>query len=365
MAKPTGKQYKFLDLSGYMFSGKAAAIDLIREFEGYYVPNYRFEFPLIRIQDGIMDLEKALVDDWSPIRSDVAVKRFMKLVTKMSGHKRRTFSIKEEKLISWSYNQLLGEKFYQYSCEYAESLIDIKIKAGWPYYEMCETFDEIFRRRLKKVFRILLSLLKGQGIPKQPIFNEIDLFIASGDGFYEKTQSYLENILSIPLSSEVVHTIVMHNAFEPFNPWRAIRYFKDAKCIVVDRDPRDIYVTALSYSEGFNDDPSVYSKISCAFNVKYFIKRFEILRKNTNISKDDGDRILRISFERMVMEYEETVRKIYQFLGESEDTHTKKGLFFNPFNSVKNIGLWRNYAHQDEIDMIYSRLKAYCFNTKP
>ena len=62
-------------------------IDLIREFEGYYVSNYRYEFPLIRIQDGIMDLKKALIDDWSPIRTDLAVKRFQQRVTKMSGHK--------------------------------------------------------------------------------------------------------------------------------------------------------------------------------------------------------------------------------------------------------------------------------------
>jgi len=157
-------QYKFLDLSGYMFSGKSAVSDLIREFEGYYVTNYRFEFPLIRNQDGIMDLEKALVDDWSPIRSDVELKRFLKLITKMSGHKKRLFSLKEEELISWNYQQLYSDKFYRYSMEYIESLIDFKIKAWWPYYEMCETFHEILNRRLKKFVNIFFNLLKWHGL---------------------------------------------------------------------------------------------------------------------------------------------------------------------------------------------------------
>ena len=76
-----------------------------------------------------------------------------------------------------------------------------------------------------------------------------------------------------------VHTIVMHNAFEPFNPWRPIRYFHDARCIIVDRAPRDIYVTSLSYSEGFNDNPLIYNKISCAFDIERFIKRFLIYKK--------------------------------------------------------------------------------------
>jgi len=355
------KEYKFLDISGYMFSGKAAAIDLIREFKGYYVPYYRDEFPLIRIQDGIMDLEKALIDDWSPIRSDIAIKRFQKLITKMSGHKRKLFSIKEEELISWNYYKLYGEKFYQYSIDYAESLIDLKIRAGWPYYAMCEAFHEILKRRLRKLINLLLDILKGRGLHNQPIFNEIDLFIVSGDEFYEKTRSYLEKILTIQVKDDDIHTIVMHNAFEPFNPWRAIRYFKDARCIVVDRDPRDIYLTSLSYSEGYNDDPSVYSKISCAFNVEYFIKRFEILRKKTNIDKDRNGRVLRISFEKLVMDYEETLKVIYRFLGENEETHAKKRLFFNPSVSARNIGLWKSYPHQDEIDQIYSRLRDYCY----
>lgn len=98
------KHYKFLDLSGYMFSGKAVAIDLIREFKGYDVPYYREEFPLIRIQDGIMDLEKALIDDWSPIRSDAAIKRFIKLITKLS-NKKRKISLKEEEMVAWNFKK--------------------------------------------------------------------------------------------------------------------------------------------------------------------------------------------------------------------------------------------------------------------
>lgn len=364
MINQESRQYKFLDLSGYMFSGKAAVIDLMREFEGYYVPNYRYEFPLIRIQDGIMDLEKALIDDWSPIRSDIAVKRFQKLVTKMSGHKRKWFSLKEEELVSWNYHQLYGEKFYQYSMDYIESLIDLKIKAVWPYYSMCEPFHEILKRRLKKLIIILSDMLKGHGLHNKLILDEIDLFIISGDEFYEKTKSFLEKILSIPLETvetDDVHTIVMHNAFEPFNPWRPIRYFKDAKCIIVDRDPRDIYLTSLSYSDGFNDNPGVYSKISCAFNVDYFIKRFVIYRNNANIDKDPKDRVLRIHFEKLVTEYEDTLKVIYNFLGESEHTHKHKKKYFDPDVSSKNTGLWKNFKQQAEIKKIYNNLKEYCF----
>src|SRR5215217_1070617 len=95
---------RVVDLNGYALTGKSAVSDLLREFEGYWVHRRRvkgiqkssidrsrlnteyseqwktalspatgfgdpFEFDLIRMPGGIRDLETALVDDWSPIRS--------------------------------------------------------------------------------------------------------------------------------------------------------------------------------------------------------------------------------------------------------------------------------------------------------
>ena len=397
----TEKRYKFLDLSGYMFSGKTAAVDLIQEFKGYYVPYYRYEFPLIRLQDGIMDLEKALIDDWSPIRSDVAVKRFIKLVTKLANGKTR-LSLKEEELVGWGYDHRFADKFYEYSMEYVESLIDIRMKAPWPYYELAQSSHELLTRRLiphlrgrsGRLLKMGLSLLGWMPrwvFPKyvravrdlvtsvtEPLiaassptsgqssnpynWPEVELIIASGDGFYEKTQNYLERILSIPVTDEDVHTIVMLNAFEPYNPWRPIRYFKDAKCIIVDRDPRDIYVTSLTYSKGFNDYPDVYSKISGAFNVECFIERSAVRREKTNVAQDPIGKVLRLRFEELVTKYERVLPRIYEFLGESEKTHTKKMQFFDPSISIKNVGIWKDYPHQDEIEKIYRALREYCYD---
>ena len=64
-----------------------------------------------------------------------------------------------------------AEKFYQYSKDYVDSLIDLKIKAAWPYYSMCETFNEILKRRLRKLIIILLDMLKGRGLHNKPVFD--------------------------------------------------------------------------------------------------------------------------------------------------------------------------------------------------
>src|SRR4051812_20100113 len=66
----------YLDLSGYMFSGKAAVTDILREFRGFHVPNYRSEFDLIRVAGGLADLAASVSFSWSTIRVDAAIRRF-------------------------------------------------------------------------------------------------------------------------------------------------------------------------------------------------------------------------------------------------------------------------------------------------
>jgi hypothetical protein len=73
------KSIGLLDLNGYMFSGKAAISDLIREFDGISVPNYREEFDLIRIPGGLADLMRAF-DSGSLIAVDHALRAYLRLV---------------------------------------------------------------------------------------------------------------------------------------------------------------------------------------------------------------------------------------------------------------------------------------------
>ena len=46
---------KIVDISGYGHSGKGAVCDILKEFDGFYVSHYNFEFNLLRVQDGLID----------------------------------------------------------------------------------------------------------------------------------------------------------------------------------------------------------------------------------------------------------------------------------------------------------------------
>lgn len=394
------KSYKFLDLSGYMFTGKAAAIDLVREFAGYNVPYYRTEFPLIRVQDGIMDLEKALVDDWSPIRSDVAISRFLTLVKKLAQCETK-WSLHEEELVGFGLDREFHGKFYEFAVAYVESLVSYSSEIPWPYASLNQSAVELLGRRLgthllgragrlaRGVIRLpqrMPRLLTPQKLRKaseigQAFYDEladqsrrvaattgadngwpvITSRLAGGENFHDATQQFLERLLALQVSDANVHTIVMHNGFEPYNPARCLRYFRDARCIVVDRDPRDIYVTAVTPSKGFNDAAEVYRKIAGAVDSKTFVQRFLTLRRNTRVTSDPPGRVLRLRFEDLVLDYECTLQKVYHFLGESAATHVQKGAFFKPDESSRNIGLWKTYAKPEEIRPIEAALSDYCY----
>ena len=153
------KQYNFLDLSGYMFSGKTALNLLMEELDGFNVHHWDMEFNLLRLQDGVMDLEKALVEDWSLIRSNSAIIRFRKLVKHLDG----TYSKFPYKLFNFHsdfYQTRFNYKFSGLSEKYINDLIDSSWKSEWPYplYDMCEL--ESFSRKIKKDSGIRKGLLK-------------------------------------------------------------------------------------------------------------------------------------------------------------------------------------------------------------
>ena len=74
---------KFIDVSGIGNSGKSAVVDFLREIEDIHVPNFQFEFDLIRTKDGLLDLRNSVNNDWSPVRSGIAYKLFTKKVMRM------------------------------------------------------------------------------------------------------------------------------------------------------------------------------------------------------------------------------------------------------------------------------------------
>lgn len=330
-----------IDLSGFSFSGKSAVYDLLSEFEGYFSHSKEFEFELIRIQGGILDLKNALVDNWSPVRSSEAIRGFYKLVKVIGGPIGRFSKL----TTSGSHYDKLFPGFSEASDRYIKSLLEATWQCEWPFsIYSCDPLSLVFKKFAKKM-----------GFHQNEI---VYLSRPSGDKFISKTRNYLNEIFS-SVSSKDAKAYILNNAFEPFYPEKSIELFQFAKCIVVDRDPRDIYLSALNAGKV---DNFFVSGAVIGGSIENFIRRFKLYHKNVGQSTQN---IYRLNFESLVLDYDEELDRILKFLGEDKTIHRHKKSIFNPDISTGNVGLWKSLTNNSlisDIDLIERELPEYCLN---
>jgi hypothetical protein len=325
---------RFLDLSGYAFTGKHAVIDLMREMRGYHVEHFAYEFALLRVQGGIHDLEHALVGDWSPIRSDAEIRRFKRNVERYGSVNDWFRPATWFTAVGWNYEAHYRGQFFALSDAYLRRLVSASWTADWPYALADLGPVELFARKIAAKLRIKNALGFEMTLSRPASFAE----------FRDATRDYLEALLTSNVAPDT-RTVVLHNAFEGFDPAKSIRYFDDARAIVIDRDPRDNYVQGLWYQP-------------TAVDVETFIRRYRLYRDATNYAPDD--RVLRMKFEDLILDYEATVSRILAFLGEDASVHVKPRAHFNPDVSKKNVGAFRAHADQAAISRISAALPEFC-----
>jgi hypothetical protein len=330
-----------VDLSGYSFSGKSAVYDLLNEFEGYYSHSKEFEFDLIRVQGGILDLKNALVDSWSPIRSTEAIRNFIKLIRLIGGDGR---VIQKFSTIGANYDKFFPN-FTSISQRYACSLVSSSWDCDWPFASYgLDNFGLLAYKIKRKLVRMP--------------FETFYLSRLTSNEFCEKTKFYLDQLF-MHFEQVGFKTIILNNAFEPVNPERSIIFFHSAKCIVVDRDPRDMYLSALYSGKilGLQIGNAVVGS-----SVMNFIERYKIFHATAPSESED---VYRLNYEDLIVDYENQVNQIRSFLSESIGDYTNKGKFFNPEISSKNMRQWKNIKDENiksDIYCIEKHLSKYCLN---
>lgn len=335
---------KFVDLSGYMFTGKSAVSDILREFRGFHVPDYRDEFDLIRVPGGLGDLLLSVDAAWSPIRVDQAIRRFERVVRIMA---RSPAGL--QKLYQEGFNY--SKKYpgiEAYLEEFIQEITECQWDMPWPYaiIEKSGMPLEVFSRKL-------YCRIKGQ--LSWPVIHHR---ISGKKVFMQGAKRFLSNVLSSAASSDS-HTIVMHNALEPFNPQSLFGLFDEIKCIVVDRDPRDIFATGAMSVPKYNDgDLATSKKISASFDPKVFVEKHAILRSNTNYQPHSN--VLRMDYEDLIYSYEKAIQKICHFLDVSPEEHTHQKIYFDPEQSKQNVGLWKKHQNQSDIALIAAAFPERC-----
>lgn len=314
-----------VSISGFNCTGSSAVIDLLKDSKELIV--FDREIMFVYSPDGIMDLEYAIMNSGTYLCGDVAVHRFQNLCKHIQMPKNKR------------------AKFIKIVNKYLDSLAI----ATWRGYSSYDLYREkgiaFFTGYIKKI--ISCSLFHFFKIHSKINYRRMVLSY-SDDYFLEKTNVFLLEFEQ--LFSANGNNVVFNQFFSAYNPINSMKYSKNSKTIIVNRDPRDVYITEQKHK-----DTICFPTNTVENFVAYYKKCFV---QNKTI---DNPNILYINFEDLIYCYKETVQKIEEFLNINIDYN--KCSAFNPNISINNTQLFlRFHEFDDEIKYIENELHDYLYD---
>lgn len=330
---------QLVDIAGYSFSGKSALYEYVAQLPGFHGFGVEFEFDLIRAPGGLLDLRHSLVFDWSLPRSSNAIQNFMRLTYFLGG----TRSIFDRLTRGGA---RYGEYFPDFdgaTQEFVSELISAEWTGYWP-------FSEYLTSPFLIPFVKVLNRIRSNN-------KKVFLSRPSDSEFESLCQHYLSRLIASATPPKK-RTVITSNAFDPSSPGPFMALVESSKCIVVDRDPRDIYLSAMTAND------AKVGRVAVGNDVKSFVRRFIAVRMPRS---DAGDRVLRIFFEDFALRKESVIQRLHRFL-EIPDELSGLALLTEENTSQKNVGMWRDNRlrdlYKDDIGYIERNLEAFLIDKR-
>ncbi|WP_157203771.1 MULTISPECIES: hypothetical protein [unclassified Marinomonas] len=334
------KELKYISVAGYGSTGSSAVVNLLEELTSCHVVGGEFRF--IQDPDGLEDLCSNLTNSWGWVRSDAFVRRFIKY-TDIIGRDPHYFQFGERLDI------LFNNKFFKYRDEFLSEIIDTTWNGYWFYHDYHErNFFEVFIERIKR-YSARFGVQKHR---IRSLTKKTDMYFVRHDiDSYFFAKAFIKKLFS-ELIGDLNKSIVLDQLILPYNRNKFELLFENLKQIVVDRDPRDVYLDAKNYNA-----------YPITNDINTFISFYESVHLKEKLDLDDN--VLTVQFEDLIYKYDEEKDKIFNFLGFENSQHINFKEKFNPDVSIKNTQTWlkpENSIYLNDIRMIESKLKEWCYD---
>ncbi len=346
-----------ISTSGFYSTGSSAVFALLEEYdsctsgklENWQIPGIDYEHILLYTPDGIFDLEDKLLTGNSIHRSDEALRRF---------HEKMLLLYNENFLGMGGFKDLFGREFYITLENYMKHLIQYRVSGHWEYHYGGSRFN--LKKMLGSIRRTLMHQQIIGELYKMPYYDKSEYLLysfVSDKEFYALTKKFIYKYFSMIKGSDRNPNLILNHFLLPHNAFRIPRYFDDDfRLIIIDRDPRDVYVME-KYRARLDK-----SLLPCD-SVKDFVSFWKKLRDNVKPVHDN--RIINIRFEDLIYNYDETTAILEKHCGLRPEDHLKKGQIFNLEKSIQNTQLFRlDDKWNDEISYIEKELPEYLYDFK-
>ena len=325
---------------GFGSTGSSAISDYLMECENVQVMD-KIEFTIVPNVDGLVDLEYHLMKQHRRQSTSItAIQRFQQLVSASAkGWNRRT-GIPIQDVI-------------RYCDEFVDSITQVNYCGLSPriYKGGNRTINRYVGNSI--ILNRVIRPLEKKGVIKRNLnvypFGVVRLSVRP-DNFYTEAKRFLKRILK-GMGADFSKIIVLDQAFSGVYPQECFPFFDDPYAVVVDRDPRDLYIFAREklLSQG---------RFMPSDNVNDFIMYYRLLRDQQPY-KNPNERVLVMHFEEMIYDYENATNRIDQFLGV---TNVRRKSVFRPELSGANTNLIRRFPkYKNDIAVIEKELAEYLY----
>lgn len=331
--------YDFITCASYYGTGSSAITDFFSEFDDIFSLG-EYEYRFVQDPNGIADLEYNIIENNHRHNTSNAIKNFKKYIL-------------ECKKMGYGGYDIFGKQLDLLVDEYLEKIVQLKTHTWWNKDRIDKGSLFCFIDRIYSLFMRLIhgeiksearySLLKNKEIGYYTIISEKE--------FLDATKQFINDLFGY-VNKEKKKYIMVDQIVPPTNARRYIRYFNNIKIIVVDRDPRDIFLLE-KYVWKWGVIP--------VDNVEEFVKWFKITR-NASFD-DDQEHVLKINFEDLIYKYDITKKILTDFVGIDLNKHTAPFEKFDPKISINNTNLKGKFEDsKKEIEYIEKNLKEYLYH---
>lgn len=336
---------KIVTVTGYYGTGSSAVTDLISELDNVHsLGDYEMRF--LHDPNGVSDLEFKIVENFNRHNSSHAVKYYLeyaKFLNSVAGYKK--------------YAKIFNDRFMEYTYEYLDELVEFKYRGSW-HYDVIDKgmkyyiLDRIVNKCIGKINRCLKrELLRPFNVLSKSEMNVYGVN-PDPDNFLVATRSYVKKLL-MELNDDSKKFLMIDQIVASSNINRYLRYFSEPIYVfLVDRDPRDLFILDKLYwgGIGFPDD------------VVNFCKHYKLVRY-TKKKELQNRAVCGVQFEDLIYNYDETKRKIFEFIGTEESHHYKPLLYLRPDVSRSNTQLWSKHPeYSADIKYIEENLPEYLYD---
>ncbi len=326
-------------VTGYYGTGSSAVIDLLREYDNIQVVpdiGMDYEHSVFFAPGGLFELCAKLLHGISPQGSDMAINDFVDAMKRLNDNDFGWFG---------SYEKLFGNKFMMEVNKFVNKISTVR---------NCTNSNHSKKVRfsiIKAVAQLFIHIFTGKKIVKYGRWyvedgKKVFFSMPSSEEFYQAAKEFTSGYFRLFQTSSTTTHVIFDHLIWPQQVDEFTNCFEDNfKVIIVDRDPRDVYISDQYL---WSVPPIGYSKAHFPSNMIEFIEEWKRTIKATSKSNN----ILKIHFEDLIYNYEETISKIENFIKIDPNKHRYKKQFFCPENSIENTQVfclkeeWKSIASQ-------------------